>query len=99
MVEKHNILITINDDTNFLLWNISFKVCITLMNKNSEIYGACRHKHTFRPFPLSTDYPVYQIKGLDHTNNCQTLQFENVNGPFSTGSFLWSRKIEKEISY
>ena len=58
MVEKHNTLITINDCTTFLLWNISFKVCITLTNKNSETYGACRQKHTFRPFPLSTDYPV-----------------------------------------
>ena len=31
---------------------------VILMNKNSEIYGACRHKTTFRWFCLSTDDPV-----------------------------------------
>ena len=29
--------------------------CVTVMNKNSEIYGACRHKTTFHQFCLSTD--------------------------------------------
>ena len=28
--------------------------CVTVMNKNSEIYGACQHKTTFRKFFLST---------------------------------------------
>ena len=32
---------------------------VTVMNKNSEIYGACRHKTTFRQFCLSTDDPVF----------------------------------------
>ena len=32
---------------------------VTLMNKNSEIYGACRHKTTFHRFFLSTDDPVF----------------------------------------
>ena len=32
---------------------------VTIMNKNSEIYGACRHKTTFHRFSLSTDYPVF----------------------------------------
>ena len=32
--------------------------CINIMNKNSEIYGACRHKTTFHRFFLSTDDPV-----------------------------------------
>ena len=31
---------------------------ITIMDNNSEIYGACRHKTTFRQFLLSTDDPV-----------------------------------------
>ena len=30
---------------------------VTIMNKNSEIYGACRHKMTFHQFFLSTDDP------------------------------------------
>ena len=32
---------------------------VTVMNKNSEIYGACRHKTTFHQFFLSTDDPVF----------------------------------------
>ena len=32
---------------------------VTIMNKNSEIYGACRHKTTFSRFCLSTDDPVF----------------------------------------
>ena len=35
------------------------KKCITVMNKNSDIYGACRHKTTFHQFCLSTDDPVF----------------------------------------
>ena len=33
--------------------------CVTVMNKNSEICGACRHKTTFHRFCLSTDDPVF----------------------------------------
>ena len=32
---------------------------VTIMSKNLEIYGACRHKTTFRRFFLSTDDPVF----------------------------------------
>ena len=32
---------------------------VTIMNKNSEIYGACRHKTTFHRFCLSTDGSVF----------------------------------------
>ena len=32
---------------------------VTVMNNNSEIYGACRHKTTFRRFCLGTDDPVF----------------------------------------
>ena len=32
---------------------------VTAMNKNLEIYGACRHKTTFHRFFLSTDDPVF----------------------------------------
>ena len=31
---------------------------VTIMNKNSEIYGACRHKTCFHIFCLSTDDPI-----------------------------------------
>ena len=31
----------------------------TVMNKNLEIYGACRHKTTSHQFLLSTDDPVF----------------------------------------
>ena len=33
--------------------------CVTVMNKNLEIYGAFRHKTTFRRFFLSSDDPVF----------------------------------------
>ena len=32
---------------------------VTVMNNNLEIYGACRHKITFRSFFLSTNDPVF----------------------------------------
>ena len=38
------------------------KICekrVTVNNKNSEIYGACRHKTTFHKFFLSTDDTVF----------------------------------------
>ena len=33
---------------------------VTVMNKNSDIYGACRHKTTFHRFCLSTDDPGFR---------------------------------------
>ena len=38
--------------------------CVTIMNKNSEVYWACRHKTTFDQFFLSTDDPVFVFIGL-----------------------------------
>ena len=44
--------------------------CVTVMNKNSEIYGACRCKTTFHQFFLSNDDPVFNgwngeaVKGI-----------------------------------
>ena len=38
------------------------KLCakrVTVMNKNSDIYGACRHKTTFHQFCLITDDHVF----------------------------------------
>ena len=32
---------------------------VTIINKNSDIYGAFRHKRTFCRFCLSTDYPIF----------------------------------------
>ena len=32
---------------------------VMVMNKNSDIYGSCRYKTTFRRFCLSTDDPVF----------------------------------------
>ena len=32
---------------------------VTIINKNSEIYGACRHKKTFHQFCISTDDTVF----------------------------------------
>ena len=43
---------------------------VTIMSKNSEIYGSCRDKTVFHRFCLSTDDPifnewkVYAIKGI-----------------------------------
>ena len=45
-----------------ILKNIREK-CVTIMNKNLEIYGACRHKTTFYYFFLSTDDPVILFNG------------------------------------
>ena len=45
-----------------ILKNICEK-CVTIMNKNSEIYGAFRHKTTFYQFFLSTDDPVFLFNG------------------------------------
>ena len=33
---------------------------VMVMNKNSYIYGSCRHKTTFRKNVLSTDDPVFK---------------------------------------
>ena len=32
---------------------------VTVMKKNSDIYGACQHKTTFHRFFLSTDDPIF----------------------------------------
>ena len=32
---------------------------VTVMNKNLDIYGDCKHKTTFRRFCLSTDDPIF----------------------------------------
>ena len=34
---------------------------VTVMNKNSEFYGACRHKTCFHKFFLSTDDTVFNL--------------------------------------
>ena len=52
-----------------ILKNIREK-CVTIMNMNSETYGACRQKTTFHRFCLRTDDPVFNglkgqaVKGL-----------------------------------
>ena len=45
-----------------ILKKISDK-CVTVMNKNLDIYGAYRHKTTFYQFFLSTDDPVFVFNG------------------------------------
>ena len=32
---------------------------VTIITKNSEIFGSCRHKTTFHRFCLSTDSPAF----------------------------------------
>ena len=47
------------------------KLCdkrVTIMNKNSDIYGACRHKMTSPRFCLSTDDPVLTGKRVRPLN-------------------------------
>ena len=46
---------------------------VTVMNKNSEIYGDCRHKTTFPLNFLSTDEPIF--------NGCKG---QAVNGIFKS---------------
>ena len=55
---------------------------VTVMNNNSEIYGAFRHKTTFHHCSLCTDYPVKLVKGLGRRPSFQNLGFENVNCRF-----------------
>ena len=48
---------------------------VTVMNKNPEIYGACRHKTTFHQFCLSTDDPVLtgeRVRPLKGSSNLMT---------------------------
>ena len=52
------------------------------MNKNSEIYGAYRHKTTFHRFFLSTDDPVLTVERVRLLNGFQILGLEPVNGGF-----------------
>ena len=61
---------------------------VTLMDNNLEIYGACRHKSTFRQFFLSTDDTALWEKGVSHKTDFQTLGFKNVKGCFGTGNFI-----------
>ena len=54
---KHNCNLCVQERLTILK-----KLCdkrFTVMNKKLEIYGACRHKTTFRRFCLSTDDPVF----------------------------------------
>ena len=37
--------------------------CVTIMNKNLEIYGSYQHKTTFYKYFLSTDDPVFVFNG------------------------------------
>ena len=48
---------------------------VTVMNKNSEIYGACRQKTTFHRFCLSTNDPVLtgeRVRPLKGSSNLMT---------------------------
>ena len=57
---------------------------ITVMKKNSDIYGACRHKTTFHQFFLSTDDPIFNgwkgsaVKGIfkSYDLKLSTVAFE-----------------------
>ena len=37
--------------------------CVTIVNKNSEVYGDYRHKTAFYQFLLSTDDPMFVFNG------------------------------------
>ena len=45
-----------------ILKKISDK-CVTIVNKNSEVYGDYRHKTAFYHFLLSTDDPMFVFNG------------------------------------
>ena len=47
--------------------------CVTIMNKNSEIYGACQHKTCFHRFCLSTDDPYLMGERVRPLNGFQIL--------------------------
>ena len=38
--------------------------CVMFMNNNLDIYGALWHKKTSHQFFLSTDDPIWQVKGI-----------------------------------
>ena len=49
--------------------------CVTLMKKNSEIYGGCQHKATFRQFYLSIDDPSIGGEGYTGTRILKPFEF------------------------
>ena len=56
--------------------------CVTVMNKNLEIYGAFRHKTTFHRFPPSTDDPILTGERVRPLKSFKILRFEFVNDNF-----------------
>ena len=55
---------------------------VKVMNKNLDIYGACRNKTTFRRFCLITDDPVLTGERVRPYKGFIILRFEFVNGRF-----------------
>ena len=55
---------------------------VTMMNNNSDIHEACRHKTAFHIFCLSTDDPVITGKGVGPLKGFQILRLETVNCRF-----------------
>ena len=61
--------------------------CVTVMNKNLEIYGAFSHNNVPSIFPKYWWYCL-SCKGVKSYNFFKTLEFENINYRFSTEIFL-----------
>ena len=55
---------------------------VTIMNNNSEIYGAFQHKTIFHRFCLSTDDPFLTGERVRPLNGFQILGLEPVNDHF-----------------
>ena len=72
-----------------ILKNIRDK-CVTIMNKNLEIYGACRHKTTFINFCYALMIPFLCVTGqkVSSSKGFQILGIEPVNGHFNTENLL-----------
>ena len=69
---------------------------VTVMNKNSEISGACRHKTTFHQFCLSTDdFFLNGWNGLAVKGLFQILWLETVNGRFEYWTLFLINQLPK----
>ena len=76
---------------------------VTVMNKNSDIYGACRHKTTFRQFFLRSYDPVFKDPpppGFVLRSSARWYQGLNYLATLSTLHLAWkSLGYQQESSF
>ena len=77
--------------------------CVTIMNNNLEIYGACRHKTTYHWFFLSTDDPIfngwygYAVKWFSNIRNWTRQRLFLILNIFLKSNQLWKTKLNRTL--